>query len=68
MFFGRKINMSYKLNKKLVNLVPYDPITGHYDIRLDANESYFELAPELKEKVCRSIPTDCHTSVRTGSQ
>ena len=24
--------MSYKLNKKLVNLVPYDPITGHYDI------------------------------------
>ncbi len=47
--------MSYKLNKKLVNLVPYDPITGYYDIRLDANESCFDLSPELKEKICRSI-------------
>ena len=31
--------MSYKLNKKLVNLVPYDPITGHYDIRLDVDKT-----------------------------
>ncbi|WP_294754131.1 histidinol-phosphate transaminase [uncultured Ruminococcus sp.] len=47
--------MSYKLNKKLVNLVPYDPITGHYDIRLDANESCFNLSDSLKEKISRSI-------------
>lgn len=47
--------MSYKLNKKLVNLVPYDPITGHYDIRLDANESCFNLSDSLKEKIGRSI-------------
>lgn len=47
--------MSYKLNKKLINLVPYDPITGHYDIRLDANESCFDLTDELKAKICRSI-------------
>ena len=47
--------MSYKLNKKLVNLVPYDPITGHYDIRLDANESCFNLNDELKSKIAKSI-------------
>ena len=47
--------MSYKLNKKLINLVPYDPITGHYDIRLDANESCFNLSDSLKEKIGRSI-------------
>ena len=47
--------MSYRLNKKLINLVPYDPITGHYDIRLDANESCFNLSDSLKEKIGRSI-------------
>ena len=47
--------MSYKLNKKLVNLVPYDPITGHYDIRLDANESCFNLNDQLKAKINKSI-------------
>ena len=47
--------MGYRLNKKLVNLVPYDPITGTYRIRLDANESCFDLTEQLKEKICRSI-------------
>lgn len=31
--------MSYILNDKIRNLVPYEPISGEYDIRLDANES-----------------------------
>ena len=47
--------MSYKLNKKLVVLVPYDPITGTYDIRLDANESCFNLSPQLREKIAKSV-------------
>ena len=47
--------MSYKLNKKLVNLIPYDPIEGTYNIRLDANESCFNLSEELKEKICKDI-------------
>ena len=47
--------MSYKLNKKLVNLVPYDPIMGEYKIRLDANESCFDLSAELKDKVNKAI-------------
>ena len=47
--------MSYKLNKKLVDLVPYDPITGTYKIRLDANESCFNLSDSLKAKISKSI-------------
>ena len=35
--------------------MPYDPITGHYDIRLDANESCFNLSDSLKEKIGKSI-------------
>ena len=47
--------MGYKLNKKLVDLVPYEPITGTYNIRLDANESCFNLNEQLKEKICKRI-------------
>lgn len=47
--------MGYKLNKKLADLVPYDPIMGTYNIRLDANESCFNLNDTLKEKITKSI-------------
>lgn len=47
--------MSYKLNKKLVDLVPYEPITGQFQVRLDANESCFNLNDELKAKIADSI-------------
>ncbi|MBR3759826.1 MAG: histidinol-phosphate aminotransferase family protein [Ruminococcus sp.] len=47
--------MGYELNRKLKDLVPYEPITGDYKIRLDANESCFDFSEELKEKICRSI-------------
>ena len=33
--------MSYSLNEKIKDLKPYDPIQGEYQIRLDANESFF---------------------------
>lgn len=35
--------MAYELNQKIRDLKPYDPIQGTYQIRLDANESYFNL-------------------------
>ncbi len=35
--------MSYELCEKLRNLKPYEPITGDYAIRLDANESFLDL-------------------------
>lgn len=39
------------LPEKLTSLKPYDPITGSYSVRLDANESYFDLPTVLKAKL-----------------
>lgn len=41
--------MAYQLNEKLINLVPYEPISGDYPIRLDANESFVRPPKELLE-------------------
>ena len=30
----------FELNEKIRNLKPYDPVTGSYQIRLDANETF----------------------------
>lgn len=46
--------MAYQLNQKISELVPYAPISGTYNIRLDANESYFTLPDALKEKAIRA--------------
>ena len=43
--------MSYELNDKIVNLVPYEPIAGDYKIRLDANECPFGYSEELMKMV-----------------
>lgn len=40
--------MAYQLNKKVRSLEPYEPISGTYRIRLDANESFLEI-PEYIE-------------------
>lgn len=45
----------YQLNKKLKDLVPYDPIEGKYQIRLDANESCFDLDESTKKALCEEI-------------
>lgn len=42
--------MPYELNDKIKTLTPYDPITGDYKIRLDANESFIALSPEKIKK------------------
>ena len=47
--------MSYKINEKLRNLQPYEPISGNYRIRLDANESFLEISPEIKEEMLARI-------------
>lgn len=41
----------FELNKKIKDLVPYEPISGEYKIRLDANESPFELSEEIMQKI-----------------
>lgn len=49
--------MSYKLNNKIKNLIPYEPISGDYKIRLDANESYITLnLKDIFKKI--SIPVN----------
>lgn len=47
--------MSYELNDKIKNLVPYDPNCGTYDIRLDANECTLDYDEELMEMVNSAI-------------
>ncbi len=42
--------MSYELCEKVRSLEPYQPITGEYRIRLDANESFFSMPEELREE------------------
>ena len=38
----------YQLNDKIKNLVPYEPISGTYQIRLDANECPVNLPEEIR--------------------
>ncbi len=47
--------MSYKLNDKIINLVPYEPITGEYEVRLDANECTENYPAELMESVIEAV-------------
>ena len=43
--------MPYTLNSKLRGLKPYDPISGDYKIRLDANESFLPATNALASKI-----------------
>lgn len=41
----------YQLNDKIKNLVPYEPISGTYNIRLDANECPVNLPDEIRAQL-----------------
>lgn len=43
--------MTYRLNDKIKDLRPYDPITGNYSIRLDANESFQQIPKQIVSKI-----------------
>lgn len=47
----------YKLNKKICELTPYSPITGDYSIRLDANESCFNLPDDIIQQIKEAVAT-----------
>lgn len=47
--------MSYTLNKKIRELEPYEPISGTYEVRLDANECPDNLPPELLAQVSDAV-------------
>ncbi len=43
------------LPQKLINIHPYDPTEDKYKVKLDANESYFDLSDEKKTQVLGKI-------------
>ncbi len=45
----------YELNSKLKRVEAYDPIEGNYKIRLDANESCFNINEMLGEKIAEAV-------------
>ncbi len=47
--------MSYTLNNKIKELVPYEPISGTYKIRLDANECPDNLPDEIKLQIDKAM-------------
>lgn len=45
----------FELNEKIRNLTPYEPISGEYSIRLDANESFMNLSEELMQEAAKAL-------------
>ncbi len=43
--------MSYNICEKVRELEPYEPINGTYRIRLDANESFYDIPNEIKDEI-----------------
>ena len=41
----------YRLNDKIKDLKPYDPVGERYRIHLDANESFLPIPAEVLEEV-----------------
>ena len=47
--------MTYVLNDKLKGLSPYDAVTGSYEIRLDANESFIDPGKIFMEEILSAV-------------
>ena len=47
--------MSYELNKKLKGIEPYSPINENYAVRLDANESCFNIGDKLSDVIADAV-------------
>ncbi|MDR0314998.1 MAG: histidinol-phosphate transaminase [Oscillospiraceae bacterium] len=47
--------MAFKLNEKIKDLKPYDPICGEYEVRLDSNESFILPPQDIREKILKAL-------------
>ncbi len=47
--------MAYQLNEKVRDMEPYEPISGTYRIRLDANESFLEIPDYIEADMLNRI-------------
>ena len=54
----------FELNEKVQNLIPYDPVTGKYRIRLDANESFVTPSQALREQIDEELRISISTATR----
>lgn len=45
----------FQLNEKVKNLTPYEPISGTYEIRLDANESFLTVPEEIENEMVEAL-------------
>lgn len=45
----------FQLNDKVKNLTPYEPISGTYEIRLDANESFLKFPEEIENEMVEAL-------------
>ncbi len=45
----------FQLNEKVKNLTPYEPISGNYEIRLDANESFLIFPEEIQNEMAEAL-------------
>lgn len=49
--------MPFELNEKLKSMEPYEPVTGDFRIRLDANESFISPSDEILDDIKNAIDT-----------
>lgn len=47
----------YQLNEKLKSIKAYDPQTYDFKVRLDANESFFNIPDSIKDEICEKMKT-----------
>jgi len=47
--------MAYQLPEKLKNLEPYQPITGQFAVRVDANESFISLPEDIRREIGEKV-------------
>ncbi len=45
----------FQLNEKVKNLTPYEPISGTYEIRLDANESFLTVPENIRNEMVEAL-------------
>ena len=49
------MNMPFELSGKIKSMEPYEPVTGDFRIRLDANESFITPSGELLDSIKEAI-------------
>lgn len=58
--------MPYILTRKLRELEPYQPISGEYEVRLDANESFLPMPQDELAKACSTIESNRYPDAYAG--